>query len=180
MPTPYWAKENNCGQYNGYIAFGLEAESAFNKPVEQDGIWYDEYQLPWTVKLENGEVEAVECSMSMHATLEKMGPMIPITEIPKEAADGGKFVVFGFDTCHTWNTWEKYDYIRVRSMTLAWFEEARKMLPKEFTAQDAISLLTSYDIFDLRDTVRRVKRILDSREMVARALREDSEEPDED
>lgn len=128
--TPDFAKLNDCGQFNGYIAFDIQCDPIFVEHIKDSEGWEigQDFKLPWTVNGESVEVTLFE----PRCTLEKMGAILPITEIPQEAADGGYFMVFGFDTCHNWNSWEDYTYKKVREITLAWLREARRMVFNDF------------------------------------------------
>lgn len=126
IPTPSWAKENDYGQFNGYIAFPA---SMWDELVENpDG--YTNYHLPakvfglW-----------VEVTFSAHKlTLDKFGGILPVTAIPEEAATGEPFCVFGYDTCRMFNSWEQNDYDNEAKFTREWLRLAVEMWADELSA----------------------------------------------
>ena len=124
--TPSYAKEENCGQFNGYIAFDIQAESVLCKEDENG---YEDYA--WG-GMEVGE--AMNVTFHRHTTLKDLGAIYPLTAIPKEAADGCEFVVFGYDTCHIWNSRDENDYDHERAETLKWHEVAKRILLEDFKA----------------------------------------------
>ena len=51
----------------------------------------------------------------------------PLTAIPQEFIDNPVYI-YGFDTCHTYNSWEKDDYESVRQRTLEWRDSVEQWL----------------------------------------------------
>lgn len=118
--TPDWAKQNNCGQYNGYLAIDIKYAHEIIKNITdtETGEFIDSYiNLP----------QPQEITMHVTATMEEIGPLYPITPIDEEACNN-KFLVVGFDTCHSWNSWEKDNYESVKKDTLEWLDEVTKHL----------------------------------------------------
>lgn len=121
MKTPEWAQRNECGQFNGYIAFPCEDYDL----LWEDNEWGGDASFPQWGLDDSCEVTLNQPSV----TLDKLSDGIcPITEIPKEAADLETFCLFGFDTCHINNSWEKDTYEHVREVTLDWFDNALEYL----------------------------------------------------
>lgn len=111
-PTPEWAKFNGCGQYNGYLAFPT---SAWNLIYDNNDGW-ESYNLPWQVLDSACEVSFGRPS----ATLDKFRTIVPVTDIPEEAKNGEPFCVVGYDTCHSWNSWEENTLEHETEVTREW------------------------------------------------------------
>lgn len=120
--TPNWAKENNCGQFNGYIAF--DSDELFGLGLAwtnyEDG-GYDVAEFART------NVAPAEVTYMKQQRFHEIGAICPISAIPEEAFDKELFII-GFDTCHVGNSWDKDTYDSVKSETLEWLEEVVKIM----------------------------------------------------
>ena len=118
--TPKWAKENNCGQFNGYIAF--DSEELFGLGLA----WYEDGRYD-VAEFANTNVAPAEVTYMAEHKLHEFGGIYPISAIPEEAIDKNLFVI-GFDTCNSWNSWDGDTYDSVKSETLEWLEEVNKIM----------------------------------------------------
>lgn len=125
MKTPEWAKVNNCGQFNGYVAF--DANEAFDLGIayanyDEEG-YFEQYGIDGAISI----AAPSEITYKAECKLHEIGGIYPISAIPAEATDKALFVI-GFDTCHTYNSWDKDTYDSVKSETLKWLKEAIRVM----------------------------------------------------
>ena len=111
------AKQNNYGQFNGYIAF--DSQEIFNLGLawveyDIDGCFEQYVMIRDIYKAAPSEITY----MGEHK-FHEIGSIYPISEIPQEAIDKTLFVI-GFDTCHIDNSWDKDTYDSVKSETIEW------------------------------------------------------------
>ena len=123
VKTPKWAKENNCGQFNGYIAFDSHELFALGLAWTN----YEEGRRYDVSEFANPNVAPAEVTYIEQHKLHEIGSIYPISEIPQEAVDKTLFII-GFDTCHADNSWDKDTYNSVKSKTLEWLEKVIKIM----------------------------------------------------
>lgn len=124
--TPNWAKQNNCGQFNGYLAF--DKDELYRLGLVQE--FYDndgDFEGYNIVDITNTNVAPSEVTYMKQHKLHEMGAICPISAIPEEAFDTDLFVI-GFDTCHVGNSWNEDTYDSVKDETLEWLDEAIKII----------------------------------------------------
>lgn len=117
--TPAYARENNCGQYNGYIVFDRADADAYL--YCRDGWGDDNYRVGSSEEL------TLTHPTSGAKLLDGWKEKIFITEVPDEARTTD-VVIFGFDTCHLGDTWDECDFEAVKARTLVWLDETNKEL----------------------------------------------------
>lgn len=120
VSTPDWAKQNNCGKYNGYIAIDIKYQHKIMQTV------FDEETME-PICLNINIPQPHEITYTRITSIDKLRDICPLTSIEQDVFNQ-EFMVFGFDTCHASNSWEKDDYESVKKDTLEWFDEVIKYL----------------------------------------------------
>ena len=124
--TPNWAKQNNCGQFNGYIAF--DKDELFDLGLAWANYDNDcDFESYDVAEFAQTNVAPSEVTYMKEQKLDEIGAICPISAIPEEAFDKMLFVI-GFNTCHIGNSWDNDIYDSVKSETLEWLEKVIKIM----------------------------------------------------